>query len=313
MFTTNQPESVKNKTIPFNFNKLSRAEFYVCLSEDGTEHHYQVPVDPTVQDALKEMVTTTVDRISKTEKEDGIEEFSPSQKYGANDAVFCKLDSEFADVPRTLLAEMQVPETAHALNDLQKISYYYVIVYDDAGSKMLGVRRASQFKGVLKSKLVTIIDNTMQLLPATTFRLDSDFDYLVFDEMLWALRPAGLEFTGKLTEAVKAAAPKSAAEVTKRIAFLDLTALGTYASKHPRAARYLAAVRARPDLEEISKKLLKKYCTNSNVHLVNKKGKLSPIAGSEILFLEVLDRRIFTAELIVGNRERYEAPNRRTV
>ena len=297
----------------FDFDKIVRAEFYVCLSVEGKELHYQVPVDASVQEALKEMVTATVTRVVECKDEDRFEEFSPSQKYGATDAVFCRLDSEFAEVPRDLLEEMQVPETRHALDDLQQISYYYVIAFDEAGSKLLGVRRASQFKGVLKSKLVTIIDNTMKLLPETTFRLDADFDYLVFDEMLWALRPAGLEFTGKLTEAVKAAAPQSAEEVVKRISFLNLTALGSYASKHPRAARYLAAVRARTDLEEISQTLLIDYCTNSNVQLVELNGKLSPADGFEILFLEVLDRRIFTAELIEGLKERYEAPNRRNV
>jgi hypothetical protein len=297
----------------FDFEKIVRAEFYVCLSVEGKELHYQVPVDTSVQEALKEMVSATVTRIAECKADDRFEEFSPSQKYGSTDAVFCKLDSEFAEVPRALLAEMQVPETRHALDDLQQISYYYVIAFDEAGTKLLGVRRASQFKGVLKSKLVTIVDNTMKLLPETTFRLDSDFDYLVFDDVLWALRPAGLEFTGKLTEAVKAAAPQSAEEVVKRVPFLDLMALGSYASKHPRAARYLAAVRARADLEDISQELLIQYCANSNIKLVEKDGKHSPAEGYEILFLEVLDRRVFTAELIKGQKERYEAPNRRNV
>ena len=299
--------------MPFNFNDISRVEFYVCLTESGDEKHYQIPVDVSVQEALREMIGTTLRRIADCREKEGFEQFSPAQKYGAADAVFCSLESEFASVPRLLLEESQVPETRHALNDLEKISYYYIVAFDAFGEKALGVRRASQFKGVLKSKLLTVVDNTMTLLPDRTFRLDSDFDYMVFDEMLWALRPAGLEFTANLTEAVKAAAPASAAEVVSRVSFLNLTALGVYASKHPRAARYLAAVRARSDLELISQKLLIRYCKESAVGLVKSNGKLSPIEGSEILFLEILDRRIFTAELIEGQKERYEAPNRRNV
>ena len=297
----------------FDFERISRIEFYVCLSDREDERHYQVPVDQSVQGALNEMIDATLKRIADFQGDGGFEEFSPAQKYGATEAVYCSLDSEFAEVPRSLMEESQVPETQHALDDLRKISFYYVIAFDHDGGRALGVRRASQFKGVLKSKLLTIVDNTMKLLPGSAFRLDSDFDYLVFDEMLWALRPAGLEFTGKLTESVKAAAPASAQEVVRRVPFLDLTGLGAYASKHPRAARYLAAVKARADLELISEKLLVKYCKESSVSLVTSNGKLSPAEGCEILFLEVLDRRVFTAELIAGQKERYEAPNRRNV
>ena len=297
----------------FNFEKLSRVEFFVCLSEDGNERHYQVPVDQSVQEALNEMIQSTLTRIVDLKDSEGFEEFSPAQKYGASDAVYCPLDSEFSEVPRLLLEESQIPETRHALDDLRRISYYYVVAFDEDDQKLLGVRRASQFKGILKSKLLTVVDNTMQLLPSAAFRLDADFDYLVFDEMLWALRPSGLEFTGNLTEAVKAAAPASAQEVVRRVPFLDLANLGTYASKHPRAARYLAAVKARDDLEQISQEHLVRYCEESLVTLVSSDGKLAPAEGHEILFLEVLDRRIFTAELIEGQKERYEAPNRRNV
>lgn len=306
-------EIEKSNRMAFNFERITRVEFYVCLSEEGNERHYQVPVDQSVQGALKEMISTTVQRIADCKNAGDFEEFSPAQKYGPTDAVYCALDSDFAEMPRLLLEEAQIPETRHALEDLQKISYYYIIGFDPSGNKILGVRRATQFKGVLKAKLLTIVDNTMKLLPETTFRLDADFDYLVFDEMLWALRPAGLEFTANLTAAVKAAAPASAQEVVRRVPFLNLTALGTYASKHPRAARYLAAVKARGDLEDLSQKLLIRYCKESSVELVKAGGKLSPAEGFEILFLEVLDRRIFTAHLIEGRKERYEAPNRRNV
>lgn len=311
MFITLRHATLTPESMAFNFSNITRAEFYVCLSDHGSERHYQVPVDQSVQTALKEMVDTTLIRIAECQSNDGFEEFSPAQKYGANDAVFCRLDSDYAAVPRSLLDEAQIPETRHALEDLQLITYYYVIVFDGAGSKALGVRRATHFKGILKSKLFTIVDNTMKLLSDKAFRLDTDFDYMVFDEKLWALRPSGLEFTANLTEAVKAAAKASSEEVQKRIEFLNLSALGDYASQHPRAARYLAAVRSRADLEQLSRRLLIKYCRDSSVELVELNGKLSPAAGHEILFLEVLDRRIFTAELIEGQTERYETPNRR--
>ena len=297
----------------FKMENFKRAEFYVCLNAHHTEQHYQVPVDTSVQNALKDMLAVTLSKIDELKKNEGFEEFSPAQKYSANDAVFCKMDSEYAEIPRLLLEEKEIPETSHATDDLAQISFYYVIAYDSDENKLLGVRRASQFKGVLKSKLINVVDNTLHLLPEKTFRLDADFDYVADQDMLWALRPAGLEFTGQLTAAVVAMASQASAEVAKRVSFLDLSKLGVYASKHPRAARYLAAVRSRNDLEKISQKYLVAYCANADVELIDKDGKLSPAEGQEILFLEVLDRRVFTAELIEGEKERYEAPNRKNV
>jgi hypothetical protein len=299
----------------FDHDNIQHCEFYVSLGKGDSETRYQVPVDTSVQSALKEMFRETIHRINKVREADGFEEYSPAQKYGATDAVHCSLESEFAEMPRLLLTETGIDETSNAISDLKNISYYYVIAVDSANRKMLGVRRASQFKGVLQSKLLhwARVDNSLKLVDVETFRLDSDFDYVAFDEMLWALRPTGLEFTANLTEAVKAAAPTAAAEVMTRVSFLNLESLGTYAAKHPRAARYLAAVRARDDLEEISEPLLTAYCQDSDIDFTVENGKMIPAKGQEILFLEVLDRRIFTAELIPDKKERYEAPNRRDV
>lgn len=299
----------------FNHSNINHCEFYVCQGKGDSESHLQVPIDTSVQNALKEMFADTLQHIEKLTAEDGFEEYSPAQKYGATDAVLCELDSEFAQSPRHLLDITQgdVEETSNALSDLKNISYYYVIAVDNQGERMLGVRRASQFKGILKAKLMSFIDNSLKILEEETFRLDNKFDYLVYDEMLFALSPAGLEFTANLTEAVKAAAPVSAQEVMSRTSFLELTKLGEYASKHPRAARYLAAVKARNDLEDISQDLLVSYCSSNGVGFTEDNGKIIPDEGNEILFLEVLDRRIFTAELIPDKKERYEAPNRRGV
>lgn len=297
----------------FNINTINRVEFYVCLNSGKTETHYQVPVDPSVQSALKGMLKSTLEQINKMKESEGEEEFSPAQKYGAREVVYCKLDSEFADVPRQLIEEKEIQETIHALDDLACINFYYVIAYDGENKKLLGVRRATQFKGILKSKLMRVVDNTLRLLQEKAFRLDADFDYIADKDMLWTLRPAGLEFTGQLTGAIKAMAPEASSEIGRRISFLDLEKLGAYAAKHPRAARYLAAVRSRGDLERVSRPLLESYCANAKVELVEADGKLSPSDGHEILFLEILDRRVYTAELIEGQKERYEAPNRRSV
>lgn len=297
----------------FNLANITRVDFFVCIDDGTSETHAQVPVDTEVQKLLAEMFKETNDKFEQKNSEGEVEDYSPSQKYGAHDCVRCKLDSDFAEVPRGLLHLQDLPISSNAIKDLSKISYYFAKAYDTADNVIMGVRRAAQFKGVMKARLMSVVDNTLKLVSDKTFKLDTDFDYIVIENDIKIIRPSGFEFTGHLTESVKAAAPAAATFVMSKIPFLDLDSLGKYASKHPRAARYLAAIKARNDLDQISKKLLLKYCKSADVDLVKNGQNYSPGTGYEILFLEVLDRRLFTTELIPNKKERYEAPNRRDV
>lgn len=297
----------------YNLNDIQRIEFFVCLDNDGQENHYQVPIDTDVQAAICEMFKTTFERFNKKESVGEVEDYSPAQKYGNNDAVRCPLDSGFAKIPSELLAENDIEETSDAINYLESMSYYYAKAFDSNEVAILGVRRATHFKGILKARLLKIVSNTLKMVDDKTFKLDIDFDYLAINDELQIIRPSGLEFTAHLTESVKAAAPAAAAFVSQKIGFLNLDSLGVYSSKHPRAARYLAAVKSRDDLDQTSQHRLIKYCKSADVKLIKENGKYYPDKGYEILFLEVLDRRLFMAELIDGKKERYEAPNRRNV
>ena len=74
--------------------------------------------------------------------------------------------------------------------------------------------------------------------------------------------------------------------------------------------RLVAAIKSRADLTSISKKHLSSECKKSGIKVTQKDGKLLPAEGSEMAFLNMLDRRRYTVTLISKTPETYEAPSR---
>lgn len=107
--------------------------------------------------------------------------------------------------------------------------------------------------------------------------------------------------------------PENIKTIRKDLTFVDFDGVEAYARKHPRAARYLASIRAQGETKSIDKALLKKLCKQTGVELAESKGKVSIAAGHEMGFLEVLDRRRYEVSLVKEKPERYRAANRRKI
>ena len=179
--------------------------------------------------------------------------------------------------------------------------------------RLTALRRATQFKGVLKSKnrLVRMLDDTLKIIEDTVFKLDNDFDLLINGANVHILHPSGFEFAGQLQQAILAAVPENIKAIQKDLAFVKLDGIEAYAGKHPRAARYLASIRAQGETKDIDKALLKKMCKQTDVDVSESKGTLYVAAGHEMGFLEVLDRRRYEVSLVKEKLERYKAASRK--
>jgi hypothetical protein len=68
----------------------------------------------------------------------------------------------------------------------------------------------------------------------------------------------------------------------------------------------------RDDLAGTSFEKLKRSCRKNGIAFTVENGKIKPEDGSEIDFLELLDRRRYGVDL-AGEQELYVAPNRRAV
>ena len=79
---------------------------------------------------------------------------------------------------------------SHAVFDNpKKITYYFGVFRDNRGRKLLGVRQATQFKGAFKGHFVSVIDDTLRMVPDREFKLDNEFDFLITAQHIYILRP----------------------------------------------------------------------------------------------------------------------------
>jgi hypothetical protein len=190
---------------------------------------------------------------------------------------------------------------------------YFARMIDGKGHCLTGLRRASQFKGVLKSRLVRLTTDALRIVEDTIFKLDTDFDLLVYGKTVHILRPSGFEFIGKLQEEVLKAAPANIKLIQTDMPFVDFTPIQDYASKHPRAARHLASIRALKETKNIDKTNLKQLCKKTGVPIQEMDGKITVTETNIMEFLEVLDRLRYQIELVKNVPESFRAGSRRKI
>jgi hypothetical protein len=295
--------------LEFDLTNVDVTEFGVGREADNGQSFTAMPVDADVQSVLKEMVSVTWKAMRTADVDPA--KYEPSEKHAAIEYLYLPIDDEKATLVRNLHEAANLEISAGALADPKNVYCYFARFTDNKKRRLTALRRASQFKGVLKSRnhLVRILDDTLKVIEDDVFRLDNDFDLLIDDEHVHILRPSGFEFAGKLQQAILNAVPENIQAVQKDLAFVEFAGIEAYAAKHPRAARYLASIRG-AESKNIDKAALKKLCKDTDVDVSEWKGKISVSAGHEMGFLEVLDRRRYELELVKGKPERFKAASR---
>ena len=299
--------------LEFDFENVSVVEFGVGLDDDKDQHFVTVPVDAGVQSALREMAQATWSAIQRDK--DGPKKYEPSEKHAATEYLYLPLDDDLAESVRQFYEATNLTNNAKALSDPSNVFCYFTRLTDKKQQRLTALRRATQFKGVLKSKnrLVRMLDDTLMVIEDAVFKLDNDFDLLVDGANIHILRPSGFEFAGQLQQAILNAVPENIKAITKDLAFVEFESIETYVGKHPRAARYLASIKAQKETKSVDKVLLKKICKQMAVEIAESKGKIRIAEGHEMGFLELLDRRRYEIELVKGSPERFKAGSRKKI
>ncbi|MGH2360432.1 MAG: Kiwa anti-phage protein KwaB-like domain-containing protein [bacterium] len=296
-------------TLEFDVNNVRTVEFGVGREDDNDQTFVCITVDAGVQDALRDMVKATWDAMR--EQPEGPSQYEPSEKYGSTEYVYLPLTDDLAERMRQLHQTQNLPLDNHALDDSSNVFSYFARITDKQGRRLTALRRATQFKGVLKSRLIRFTTDALKIVEDKVFKLDTDFDLLIDGRNVHIQRPSGFEFAGKLQEAVLAAVPQNIKSIQHDLPFVDFSGIEMYTKQHLRAARYLASIRAQKETKNIDKGALKKRCAEAGVEINVVKGKVMVQDGHEMGFLEVLDRRRYTTELVKGAPERYKAASRR--
>lgn len=297
--------------LDFDFANVTVTEFGIGRDDSSGQTFIAMPVDADVQAALREMVQATWDAMEK--EEDGPCRYEPSEKHGSTEYLTLPLEDAMASSVRELHEATTLEFDGAALDEPSNVFCYFDRLTDNKDRRLTAIRRATQFKGILKKRLIRFVSDSLKLIDDDVFKLDNDFDLLVDSANVHILRPSGFEFAGHLQEAILEAAPDNIKVIAKDLPFVAFDALETYIGSHPRAARYLASIRAQKETGRIDKALLKKVCKQTGVEVTELKGKLTVTKGHEMGFLEVLDRRRYELELVKGSPERFRAASRKKI
>lgn len=293
----------------FDIDNVNVTEFGVGRDDDNGQTFIAIPVDVDVQKALEEMVKQTWETM-QADKE-GPVRYEPSEKHAGTEYLFLPIDDDLSTSVRNLHQAANLPIDSAALDELATVFCYFVRLTDMNRCHLTALRRATQFKGVLKSRLLRLVNDALKIIEDRVFKLDSDFDLLIDSNFVQILRPSGFEFAGKLQEKILAAVPQNITSIQNDLQFIDFTEIQDYAIKHPRAARYLASIQGLKETKNIDKSALKKLCKSTGVDINDAKGRIEISPGHEMGFLEVLDRRRYEVELVKGVPERFKASSRR--
>lgn len=292
----------------FDFDEEALVEFGVGLDLLNGSQFRLISVDGSVQAALKEMAAATWKRLSQKD----VVTFEPSEQYAAEAHVTLPTDHELAGNLRNLHEAANMLIDNAALTRISEIFCYFARFRDRHGARLTAVRRASHFKGLLKKRLLSLVSDALTIVEHPVFKLDEDFDLLIADKTIHILRPAAFIHVGQVTKAILEAVPSNIECLQRTLSFVDFSRIERYARKHPRAARYLASIRAQGRTERIDRQRLLEQCEKTGVEVqLDREGRIV-VSDKHILgFLEILDRRRYAVELVRELPEAYVATGRR--
>ena len=293
----------------FDLDDVVHTEFGIGIDVETRQEFILIPVDASVQKALIEMTQVTWATMQKDD--DGPKMYEPSEKHESIEYLYLPLDSSLAASVRQLHEAANLLMNSYALGNPAAVFCYFARLIDKDNRQLTALKRATQFKGILKSRLLRIVTDSLRLIEDRVFKLDTDFDLLIDSTHVYILRPSGFEFAGKLQRAIMEAVPDNIAVIGNDLPFVDFNNIQTYALGRIRAARYLASIRGQAWTKNIDQIKLKNFCKRNGVEVTETNGKISVVSGHEMGFLEILDRRRYEIEFVKDQPERFKAASRR--
>ncbi|MDC0610224.1 DUF4868 domain-containing protein [Vibrio sp.] len=297
----------------FNFNDIVNTEFSFRVEEDDDCTFQSAPTDLNIKSALRQMLMLTANEFNDVDAE--ILPYEVSEKYSSKEILHTVLHDPIFDEVIEIRDLDDTGINPDSINNPALIPYYRVRFYDSDNNVVVAVRKASYFKSILKqrSRLVRLVDDSLESCEDSIFKLDFDFDFLIVNDDVYILRPANFESIVNLGDEVLERAADKVDTLEESLDFIDFDNIRDLVGRSKRAARLVISVSSRDDLDQISEDNIIELSERTGVELVEDDGLLRPRDGEEIEFLEVLDRRRYVVELIDGNQEAYRAPSRQPI
>lgn len=287
-------------------------EFGICTIIEGQQAIVRIPIDDSVRTMLYDMHEEFYNAYFGIEVDP--EQYQPSEKYGTTEKLIIPLNNENLASLQELYNQNNIPIANVALGEIaNSITYYFAIFRHRNGSKQIAVKRPSTFKGLLRKKLIQFIDDTLQVLPDNVFKLDNDFDFVIHENLIDILHPTGFNFIANIDEEILRSAAATTRQLTARIQFINFNYLADFVGHSKTAAKLVASIKSRDDLERTSQEKLLEKCARIGVNVREENGQLMPEENDIVRFLEILDRRGYDFDITDDQPEIYVASSRKRV
>ena len=292
--------------LTFEREQIRFTQFGVGRNHSVEPRFNFVRADKDVQSVISDMVTSTVQALENASDEG--RPYDPAEKFGSTEHLYLPLSDEMAE-PFRYLHEANIEMVTDALGDIERIFCYFARLVDEDGNRLTALRRSTYFKSLGKGRIIQITSDTLGLVNNPLFKLDKDFDLLIDANQVHILRPSGFEYIGRLQEAIQNAVPQNIRKIKNDIPYINWKPIEGYAMTHARAARYLASIKAWS--QQVDKTALMSLCASTGVVIEESlNGELIVDEKNIMGLLEVLDRRRYENELVLGSPERFRAASR---
>lgn len=271
---------------------------------------FAVPVNASVKQALHEMVKATFEAMKKDSAQS--KEYDPSDEQAAKKYLHFPINHAWCKRLRDLHEAVNLRSSINALEKPGNISCYFAQLVDDQENRWTAVRRSSQFKGALKKNVISAITGTLEIMEQSIFLLDNDFDLIINDDTVHILRPKAFESLADLKHAILAAAASNIQKIQDELHFVNFKPIQAYAVKHIRAAQSIASIRSQ-NLKDIEFSTLQLACQEHGVDISTPNDQIEIDKQDVLKFLDILDRRLYTSELIPNEPERFKAASRQKI
>lgn len=287
-------------------------EFGICTIIEGQQAIVRIPIDDSVRTMLYEMHEEFYNTYSGIVGDP--EQYQPSEKYGTTEKLIISLNNENLASLQELYNQINIPIANVALGEIAcSITYYFAIFRHENGFKQIAVKRPSTFKGLLRKKLIQFIDDTLQVLPDNVFKLDNDFDFIIHENLIDILHPTGFNFIANIDEEILRSAAATTRQLAARIQFINFNYLADFVGRSKTAAKLVASIKSRDDLERTSQEKLLEKCARIGVAVREENGQLMPEENDIVRFLEILDRRGYDFDITDDQPEIYVASSRKRI
>lgn len=226
----------------FDINNIRLVTFYGFFDTTGNPEHIQIPIHPNLQNELKRVLSNSFQKIGLPTSVSTLPVFNPSENYNKECGLKLPLNTPYISDFSLVISLTNLPSRTNALDDISNLKYYYAIFTDNLGRKFYAFHRAGNFKRVVNSSLAFINGGLLEVLDTPIFKLDNDFDFLVFENQIYIFRVNGFEYITNAINQIRSSAIENANQISTKVNYLNISSIATYATSHTKSARLLASI-----------------------------------------------------------------------